>query len=412
MSIKPAVDPRALSSTLGIAVRIAQRMGIHDENSNSKHPAMEAELRRRLWWSFVLYDARISEMTDFKVGQLVPTWDCKTPSNTNDFDFRTEMRVAPEVHGTISEALFAVVRSEFGDFTRRCAFHLDFINPALKSIVRSHSNSSLEDDDFAPFEQMIEQKYLQHCDPHNPLHYMTMWWARGQLAKIHFIKDLSVSASTIAQRTDVQHDESTSYALTMLECDTKLMSSKLITGFRWLIYLNFPFPAYVHIVSDLRRRPMSGLAQTCWNIMSENCTARFTDIDHIDTLTERKENPFFKIFAAVVLQAWAAREAATANDPSSAMKTPPLIVTQIKSRLAIAEGKAQDDSGSGQDAVVIGAIDPAMTADINTGLDFNLDGDLSGVDIEPFLMMFPQPSTGFDATGWGWPAANFGSMMG
>ena len=412
MTIKTAVDPRALSSTLGTAIRIAQRMGIHDESSNGKHSPLEAELRRRLWWSLILFDARISEMTEFRVGLLVPTWDCKPPSNTNDFDLRTEMTIAPEAHGATSEALFAVVRSEFGDFTRHCGFHLDFINPALKSITRGHSSSSPEVDEFAPFERMIEQKYLRYCDPQNPLHYVTIWWARGQLAKSRFIKDLSESSKAIAQRTDAQRDATISHALTMLECDTKLISSELITGFRWLIYLNFPFPAYVHIVQDLRRRPMSDLAHTYWNIMSENCTARFTDIENRDNPIERKGNPFFKIFAAVVLQAWAAREAALANHGLSARELPPLIVTQIKSRLEYAEGKAQADAAMQHDAANAGGIDPVLAAGIDAGEAFNMDGDLLNAGNSPFSMMFAQPQTSFDAQSWGWPTASFHPMLG
>lgn len=105
MTVKPSVDPRALSSTLGSAIRIAQRMGIHDESANIKFPALEAELRRRLWWSLILFDARISEMTEFKLGQLLPTWDCRVPLNANDHDFRVGMKTPPDVHGFTSEAM-------------------------------------------------------------------------------------------------------------------------------------------------------------------------------------------------------------------------------------------------------------------------------------------------------------------
>jgi hypothetical protein len=51
---------------LGVAIRIAQRMGIHSESALAKCTVFEAELRRRLWWSLVLFDTRISEMADHK----------------------------------------------------------------------------------------------------------------------------------------------------------------------------------------------------------------------------------------------------------------------------------------------------------------------------------------------------------
>lgn len=50
----------------GMAVRIAQRMGLHSEAHNKEFPPFEAEMRRRLWWQIVLFDSRIGEMAGSK----------------------------------------------------------------------------------------------------------------------------------------------------------------------------------------------------------------------------------------------------------------------------------------------------------------------------------------------------------
>jgi hypothetical protein len=404
MTIKPATDPRALSSMLGSAIRIAQRMGIHDESSNRRQPALEAELRRRLWWSVVLFDARISEMTDFRLGLLLPTWDCKPPLNANDFDFRSEMKMAPEVHGMTSEALFTVVRAEFGDFTRQCSFHLEFINPALKSVARCHQRGT-DGDELALLGQTIEEKYLRYCDPQNPLQFLTIWWARGQLAKTRFIKYLAECTIGTTERTDAQRDAGISYALSMLECDTKIMSSKLTKGYRWLIYLNFPFPAYVHIVHDLRKRPLSDHAHVAWKIMSENCAARFTDVDDRDKFMDKKENPFFKIFAGVVFQAWTAREAALRSMGEDTME-PPMIVTQIRDRMASIEKtefEQRIQHGVGEEL-------GEDNSDILHGTDAAASyQDFLDIDPSIFPSFQEQASMGLN---WGWPTANFHPMMG
>ena len=47
ISSKPNADPRTLFSMLGVAIRIAKRIGIHIEAINSKHNMLEGELRRR-----------------------------------------------------------------------------------------------------------------------------------------------------------------------------------------------------------------------------------------------------------------------------------------------------------------------------------------------------------------------------
>jgi hypothetical protein len=410
MTVKPATDPRSLSAMLGVAVRIAQRMGIHDETANSKHPPLEAELRRRLWWSIVLFDARISEMTEFRLGLLLPTWDCKQPSSVNDFDLRLEMKTPPEVHSLTSEALFAVIRTEFGNFIRHSSHHLDFINPALKSVARGTSTGLVEaSNELDEFGRMVEENYLQKCDPQNPLHYMTTWWARGQLAKCRFIKQISECSKATGQRMDRDRDARLSYALTMLECDSKLMTSQAIQGYRWLIYLNFPFPAYVHIVQDLRKRPLGEHARVAWDIMSENCSARFMDIEDRDNPMERKGNPFFKIFAGIVLQAWTAREAAMARSEYGTLELPPLIVTQIKGRLAHLDGKIPT---AGDGSVVENDTNPSFSGGIEIAPSYSTDTHVIGTNHDSFMVTGMQPQMSFDASTWGWPTNAFHPMLG
>jgi len=82
---------------LGVAMRIAQRIGIHDESMNTKQSPFEAEMRRRLWWSLIGFDSRMCEMADHKATILNPTWDCQLPLNVNDSDLRPAAKALPKV---------------------------------------------------------------------------------------------------------------------------------------------------------------------------------------------------------------------------------------------------------------------------------------------------------------------------
>ncbi|KAH7071186.1 hypothetical protein BKA63DRAFT_68406 [Paraphoma chrysanthemicola] len=407
MTVKPLTDPRSLSATLGITARIAQRMGIHDEATNSKHPPLEAELRRRLWWSLVLFDARVSEMTDFRLGLLLPTWDCKQPSSVNDFDLRHEMKRPPEVHSLTSEALFAVLRAEFGNFIRYSACHLDFVNPALKAVAEAAPRKSYT---LEAFEEMIEAKYLQKCDSQIPLHYMTTWWARGQLAKCRFIEHISYCSTTSTQLTDKERDAGISSAISMLECDTKLMTSQAIKSYRWMIYLNFPFPAYVHIVQDLRRRPLGEHTRAAWDVMGENCIARFRDLKDRNNPMERKGSAFFKIFAGIVLHAWTARQAALTHSNGNDLELPPLIVTMIQDKLA----SLKEDLSSFEDNGVLGSGGrmPEFSSSMDIASSYGMDSNLLDRHYDPSSIVGVPPQLGFDANAWGWPPGMFHPILG
>ncbi|KAF2097191.1 putative C6 transcription factor [Rhizodiscina lignyota] len=335
VSVRSGTDPRALSSMLGIALRIAQRMGIHSESACAKCSVLEAEMRRRLWWSLTLFDTRIGELAICKTAMLAPLWDCKIPLNVNDSDLRPEMKEPPAVQERSTEALFVAVRSELGEFVRHTRFHLDFANPALKAFAKGVQHAhDLEGGELVALEKMIEDKYLQFCDPDSPLHFMTIWMTRGYLAKCRLVEHYSRYSKSSAHQTEAQLEDAISYALSMLECDTKIMTSPLTKGYLWLAHFYFPFPAYIHIIQDLKRRPLSEQAEQCWRLMSDNYEARFVfDLDISD-------GPFHNIMSSLVLRAWEAHEAASTQ--SGEPLNPPKMVSRIREKVTKAAQNTAD----------------------------------------------------------------------
>ena len=300
-------------------------MSIHSEPALAKCTPLEAEMRRRLWWALVLFDTRIGEIASSKTLTLDPTWDCKVPLNVNDSDLRPEMKEPPPIQKRSTEALFAVVRCELGDFIRHTACHLDFTNPALKPTVRHlYDDPTIEGDAFVKLEKAIEDQHLKFCDQDNPIHFMTIWTARAYLAKCQLLEHHSRLSGSNVCRTDAQRNAATSHALRFLECDTKIMKSPLTKGFRWLNDFYFPFPAYIQILQDLRRRPMSDQAQNAWETLSDNHEAWF-DTQYRDC------GSFFHIFAKIVLDAWKAYE--TASPHLGSALTPPRIVSSTRHAL-------------------------------------------------------------------------------
>ncbi|KAI0602095.1 hypothetical protein F4775DRAFT_538255 [Biscogniauxia sp. FL1348] len=321
VSLGPKTNPRSMSSMFGMAIRIAERIGIHDETICAKAPVLEAEMRRRLWWSLKLFDIRIGELADYKSASLGTAWDCHIPLNINDSDLCPEMTRPPEAQSTPTEALFVVTRSMLGDFIRHSRFHLDFIIPASRHA--NHSQTDPAGDQLVIMEKRIEEKYLQHCDPDNSLHFMTIWTLRGHLARCHLVQYYSEHLGSPIEETDKQRDISISYALRMLECDTRVMTSPLTKGYIWISQFYFPFLAYVHVTNELRRRPLCGVAKRAWDVMSDNYEARLT---HRST----NKNPIYDMFSKIVLGAWEACETTMAQKGKSLPV--PKMVLHIKLR--------------------------------------------------------------------------------
>ncbi|EPE30560.1 Zn2/Cys6 DNA-binding protein [Glarea lozoyensis ATCC 20868] len=292
ISLRSNTTPQSLSSVLGIAIRIAQRMGIHSETALAKCNILETEMRRRLWWSLVLFDTRIGELTSSTnfVKVLAPGWDCEVPLNVNDTQLRPEMRVRLIIECPSSEALFAVVLSKLGDFVRHTTFNNGVPVPAT-SLPRTSELANLE--------TSIKNEYLRFCDPENPLHYLTIWTTRAYISKCHLAEHhfRTLSKQPITPQTE---HLATTHALHMVEADTHLMTSPLTKKFLWHIKSHFPFPAYIQIIQHLKWQPLGVLSGRAWEVMSANYEARFEFLF--------AEQRIFRVFAGIVLQAWEVRE--------------------------------------------------------------------------------------------------------
>lgn len=352
---------------LGVAIRIARRMGFHSESNLAECSIFEAEMRRRLWWSLVSFDHRINEVSSSRSSVIDPTWDCKVPLNVNDSDLRPEMKEPPVVHERSTEAVFAVARSAFWNYLRHTTFHLDFINPTLKPLAKRLSNESSSDEsDMVQLERIMDSRYLKFCDPDNPIQFMTLWSLRAQIAKCRLLEHLASHPNST--QTELQNDTATFHALLLIDCDTKLMTSPLTKGFRWFNRFYFPFPAYLQISQDIKLRPGNKQTTQAWKSLSDNHEAWFEN-------QPEEDNPIYQVFSKVVLQAWDACEATL--KPSGRTITPPKIVLSIRAIQAGMSRKARKDDVEYADTNVTTGVDslamstPMPVSYNNQGLSFS-----------------------------------------
>ncbi|KAF5229154.1 hypothetical protein FAUST_10626 [Fusarium austroamericanum] len=320
VSIRSASHPKSVSSMLAVAVRIAERMGIQCEAKNARCSILEAELRRRLWWSLVLFDSRFSALGDHKPTTLVPSWDCALPTNVSDSELREETKTPPKVQDQATEAIFAIVRGEIGEFYRNSPFYLAFTNPVMKPLAKK-----LPPGGDVTLEKMIEDKYLRFCDPDNRVHYMTMWTARSNIMNCRLMNDYLTYLDTSTQYRSDRQEAAVSCALHWLECDTKIAGSQLTKNFRWFLQLHFPFPAYIRVIQHLKGQPFSDQTERAWKVMHDNYSVRAMPDAHIPA-------PAFRPFTNIVLYAW--ETVKKAHEEAGKQITTPDIVDFINEKVA------------------------------------------------------------------------------
>ncbi|KAK3306587.1 fungal-specific transcription factor domain-containing protein [Chaetomium strumarium] len=282
---RPYVDPRSMFGLLGLAFRIATRLGLHRDGTHSGLSPFEAEQRRRLWWQIVIFDKRIAEITGSTVNALSScACDTRLPLNINDSDLNPHAKGQPGSYAGPTEMLFSLTRIELtiaasSDNVRRSIttpggrpLHKPMVHyspsPASPDVVSHVANESLPEN-LVAFCSHMENTYLKHCDPKIPLHNFTVLMTRQALCKLRIIDFLCRTANA----DNVDQNERDAYfmeALRMVEYDNIIQSSAMLQCFRWYTYAHFPLPAYLCLVSELRHRTTGELCEHAWNVMIEN----------------------------------------------------------------------------------------------------------------------------------------------
>ncbi|KAE8442920.1 hypothetical protein EG329_002524 [Mollisiaceae sp. DMI_Dod_QoI] len=325
LSIRQNIDPRSLSTMIGMAVRIAQRMGLHSEAHHKEFSPFDAEMRRRVWWQIVLFDSRIGEMAGSNDSTLNPVWDCNVPSNVSDSDLYPHLKEPPTSRDGPTECLFIILRCEIANWIRHNPFYLEFVSPFLKPLARGPAPG--EPQNLDEVETMIENKYLKHCDLQIPLHFISSCMSRSFIGKWRLGECITQHMKTTTGLPQAYRNKITDNAVRIIELDTLIQTCPLTKPYIWYANFHFPFPAYVYLVQELRRSTIGPHVDRAWQAITVN----FDERKLADMATHSQ---LFRHFASLLLKAWEARESALERvDGQPLHLTQPQFITDIRAKL-------------------------------------------------------------------------------
>lgn len=343
LCVRQYVDPRSLFCLIGLAVRIATRLGIHRDGAQFGLPPFETELRRRLWWQLVIFDKRVAEITGSSITALSSCQgDCKFPSNINDTDLSIHSKEYPVPYVGATEMVFCLTRIELtvaststhggirpaamtpGGRTSNNKPRVQFSpSPSSPDVVTHVANHTLPHD-LSSFNQYMDSVYLKQCDAKVPLHFFTLMMTRQAISKLRVIDFLCRTSG--AEHVDPAEREALFLeAIRTVELDNLIQTADALQCYRWYTYQHFPFPAYIFMVSELRVLTTGGLCERAWNAMIENH-------EHRGLLRRNLRSPLHIAFGHFFIKAWDAREQAELQLGRS-LPTPK-IVTLLRNNLS------------------------------------------------------------------------------
>jgi len=267
-------DTRFCWTTTGLAIRIAQGLGLHRDGTHFNLPPFETEMRRRVWWVICGIDMRSAEEMGTDLTIVNRTFDTEFPTNINDEDISPESTEMPPAREGLTDTSMALVRHEVIALSRR----LFALATAAGSVCPKDTSSSMAERERMLVETYarVEANFLKYCDDENrPLIIMATLVARILMAKSSLIiyqpalfpgngNDLS---EAIKERLFIS-------AVEIIEYSYKLNNDPQFKRWRWLFQTYTQWHAIAYILLEMCRRPWSPTLERAWGDLNRTLNNR------------------------------------------------------------------------------------------------------------------------------------------
>ncbi|KAK3316892.1 putative C6 transcription factor [Apodospora peruviana] len=183
-------DPHTFWILTGVAVRIAQRMGLdRDGDKFFGLPPFEVEMRRRVFYQLMPLDGGASLVAGTTLGvggiNMPATWDTRPPHNIDDSQIWPGMTAAPVEKSGATDMMFVLSRAVIAKiFIGSSATTTGGENkqkqmPLLPPVeVIGRDDYGEAERSIRAAESEIEERFVRYCDVVDPLHFLTLAAAR------------------------------------------------------------------------------------------------------------------------------------------------------------------------------------------------------------------------------------------
>lgn len=337
LSVRDIYEPRVVWSLTGVAVRIAQGMGLERDGVSLGLPPFEIEMRRRIWWLLKTHDFRTAELCglakfrDLDTGPESTKW----PTNVNDDQIYPGMPSLVAESNTLTDNIFVALRYELTNFAagRIARFRRQGKNPSQFHLNASGSDEVEIDKAFREVEETLETKYIRYCDPSQPLHLFSMLIARFSMNVVRFLRHHPRRWASIEQTPHSERQWVWEVSIKLLEQHNMVLSNPQLKRFAWHGAYYQQWHAFIHVLDTLRANPLMADAEKAWQLIGN--TYENTPYLIFDT-----KKPIHVAAGNLCLKAYNDREAALQNGNIYPPPTPEFIL-QLRQQREVAKAKRQ-----------------------------------------------------------------------
>jgi hypothetical protein len=297
LSMRLDSDPQTVWSLSALALRTSQRIGLHRDNTDGLTP-FEIEMRRRIWRQVLIFEWSTSEIagSSAQASFFTESMDFDDPRNLNDTDMDPAMTEAPPSRNEATDMIFCMLRYQFSRFFKISHGEGLAAGGPLSSLSLAEKDQYIDD-----MERGVESRFLQYCDPIDPVHSLVTIVARAALTSMriraHHPRQYPDGGAHLPEEERARLFE---WSFRALKYDNMAISNPALRGFHWHIRSFFQYHPVIYILTWVREKRVGDEVEGVWRELDATYRNR-------PELVERRVGLHVAL-AMLALQAWDARE--------------------------------------------------------------------------------------------------------
>ncbi|KAL4957161.1 hypothetical protein BDW69DRAFT_180924 [Aspergillus filifer] len=235
----------------GLAIRIAQSIGLHQDGNQLNLSPFDSEMRRRLWWHLWAKDSRASEdhgITVFNTYDFFRKVDFSL--NVNDSELDPGMGELPPSKSKWSEMTYPLIAIKASHALQKLYF---LANPSSSN--GSSSNEQARKETVRRLTAHIE-KYNQNGNPDIPIH--------AQLCSSHASSFSKSGPSKLEDRKSLATEEHLISACEILELHHQITTDDLLREFHWAFEACPQYHLLLYVLYHLGVKPIGPDVDRAW----------------------------------------------------------------------------------------------------------------------------------------------------
>lgn len=226
--------PAAVFTLQGIAIRIAERMGLHHDGDMVGIPVLRSEERRRMWWQLQHMDISLAQLVGTLTMTIDADWDTKPPSNLEDGDLSANLQALPPSRRGLTSMSICLWRYEILNKQRLARKQQGEDLPNLMWMLSPHVPLADKVAFIDNVEKALGEQFLQHCEPLEPQHVYIQIGVRSFIAAAHkLIRQPALVNAKISEMSSREREDMLAICTKWFEYYILGETAESLRCFRW-----------------------------------------------------------------------------------------------------------------------------------------------------------------------------------